>query len=229
MKTLTLATASALFLLPSCSMLTNLNPMAGGGGGNQAQAMVDTMKDQKAQFLVQLPPETAVGTWWEHTMAGGTMKMKFQVVAEQDGQFIVENPMKMGQATVVNVFQVDPNVDITVTPAAGELVAHNVTKAWIGAEGGTPVERPVMDVPKMPETQGTATTDFTEGTETVNLGGRDWNAKWIQTADSKSWMVAGTQFLLRAESKGTVSMELTGFGTDAKAALNWEEAAAPSK
>lgn len=214
---LSLAVAGSLC---ACGALpTDMGALTGGGGGN---SMVDAMKDQPTMYMVTLPPNPAVGQWWDYSMGG--MEQHNAIVAEMDGMLVVEQAMDMGGTMVVNAWLVDPTVDLTATPRAGEKMAANVTKAWIGAEGDKPVERPVMDVMVMPEATGDAPeVDFTEGTESVAMGGKTWNAKWMETSGSKTWMVDGSGFLLKSEAGGSVNMELTGWGTDAEPMLDWTE------
>ncbi|MFK7741504.1 MAG: hypothetical protein AB8H80_14395 [Planctomycetota bacterium] len=208
---------AALAALAGCDMLQNMNPM--GGGGN---AMIDAIKDQPAMYSVQLPPNAAVGTWWEMDMSG--MKQKTCVVAEKDGKFVVEQISDMGGTMLVQAFLVDPTVDLAQVPVAGEEMANNVSAAWVGAEGDEPIERKVMAPMKVPEaTGGTAEpVDMESGKETVTLAGNSFDTEWTEVAGSKTWMIEGTLFLLKSVSGGNTTMEISGWGNDAKPALKWD-------
>lgn len=222
-RTNLLSLAVAGSLCACDSLPTDIGSLTGqsSGGGS---GMVDAMKDQPTMFLVQLPPNPAVGQWWEYSMGGGAIKQHNAIVAAKDGMFVVEQCQDMGGTMVVNAWLVDPSVDLMAEVSAGQKMSANVSQAWIGAEGGKPMERPVMDVPMMPEATGDAPEiDFTEGTERVSMAGNTWNAKWVERSGAKSWMVDGTAFMLKSEAGGTVAMELTGWGTDAEPALDWAE------
>jgi hypothetical protein len=192
----------------------------GGGGGDNSQAMVDSMKSTETQYVLALPPGAAAGQWWEHSMSG--TKMKYSIVAEKDGQLIVEQAMDMGGSTIINAWQVDPNVDVTQMPSEGEPMAANVTMAWVGAEGKAGEERPVMKAPIYKKGEGGAGAKAEEGDESVNLGGKDWDAHWTQTEHGKTWMAKGSTFILKSQDgSGKTTMELSGWGEDAKPALKW--------
>ena len=209
-------------LLVSCESLSLPVPglPGAGGGGN---AMVDAMKNQPAMNMMVLPPNPAVGQAWTMDMSG--MEQRTAIVAEQDGMFIVEQGMDMGGEMIIQAFLVDPSVDLMQTPSAGDEIANNVKGAWIGAEGNKPVERPLMEPMIMPEVEGVdaATVDVEQGTQTVELGGRSWDTEWSEAMGSRSWMLAGSNFLVRSDMEGNTVMVLSKWETDAEPALDWTE------
>ncbi len=210
MKTASIVFLSTAAFLTSCEAMGSLNPMGGGG----AQGTVDMMKDQPAQNVMALPPGAEVGTWWEYTMTGD-VKQRSCVVAEMDGKLVIEQPMT-GNEEVIQVFLVDPSVNMMAEVQAGSMMNTNVSKAWIGAKGEKPEERKVMAAMKMPEAAGNAPTmDFTEGTETITMAGKSFNTKWVEVDGNKTWSVGS--FLVKSNF-----MNLTGWGSDAKPELNWE-------
>lgn len=219
-------------LLATCLMLSGCEALSpqkkeepkggggGGGGGDSSKAMVDAMKASPAPYIVVLPAGAKVGTWWEHTTkSGGTeSKTRWAVVADQGGKLVVENPMDMGGTTVITAYLVDPAVDITATPVEGQKMAANVSKAWVGAKGGAPEEKKVMDAPVYKKTEGGQKVDYTEGDEKVDLAGKSWDSHWVKTKDAKTW--SAKNFMLKSEG-ASYTMTLTGWGEDAKPALKW--------
>ncbi len=217
-----LLTAVLAASLASCSSIGDLSgSMAGlaGGGGSGA---VDAAKNTPAMNVMSLPPSPAVGQAWTMDMSG--MKTTTAIVAEVDGQFILEQETSLYGDPIILAYQVDPRVDMTKVPAAGEKMAANVTAAWIGEAGKAPIEHTVMDAIVMPEMTGEAAPemDVKTGSESVSLGGRTWDADWSEAAGSKSWMAGG--FILRSDYNGDTVMQITDWKTDAKPALDWTPA-----
>jgi len=214
--------ASTFGLFVGCGLLGNKPGDNGGGGGgaDQSQAMLDSQKDTPTTYTVSLPPNPKVGMWWEHSASGS--KMKYAITAAKDDKLIVEQEMAMGETTLVNAWLVDPSVDLTAVPNEGEKVAHNVSMAWIGIKGKEAIERKVMEVPVYEKGEAGEAPDYTEGDETVELAGKKWNAHWVESGDSKTWMVKDTGFLLKSMYQGKVSMELSAVGGDAKSGLKWD-------
>ena len=190
---------------------------------DMGKIMLDTMKGQPTMYLIALPPDPKVGMWWEHTASGH--KMRYAITGEKEGKLIVEQEQDLGGTVLVNAWVVDPTVDVSKTPKEGEKVAHNVTRAFVGLKGKLPVVRPVMDVPVHKEVDAPeGQVDYTEGDETIELLGRNWEAHWVETAGehaSKTWVVKGSYFLLKSTYQGKVSMELTAMGEDAQSSLVW--------
>jgi hypothetical protein len=224
LSTLLVTTAIAA-TLSSCSSLSDLSGsmtgLAGGGGG-----VADAIEQAKASPVVNLmylPPSPAVGQSWTMDMSG--MKSTSSIVAEMDGQLIVEQETMSYGAPLIVAYQVDPRVDLARVAAVGEKATSNVTAAWIGEAGKAPVELTVMDamvIEEMPDVV-VPETETTTGSETVTLGGRSWNADWSETSGSKSWMVDG--FLLRSDYNGDTMMQISDWKTDAQPALDWTPSA----
>ncbi len=217
---LSLALTSSLV---SCSMLTDLGgSMAGGaGGGNNA---VDMAKNTPVANVLQLPPAAAVGQSW--TVDSSGMEKTLAIVAEVDGQLIIEELNTMYGGPVVFAYQVDPSVDLSVVPGPGEKMATNVTAAWFGVEGEKPEEHQVMEAFTMPEAvdaPAAAAVEVKTGTETVSLGGRDWDTTWTEAAGAKTWSAG--HFMVRMDYNGSTTTKITAWKTDAKPLLDWAPAA----
>ena len=183
--------------------------------------MFNSMKSTKTMYIVALPPEATKGLWWEHTIVYG-MKVKYCIVGEKNGQLIIEKEMDLGGTRLIEAWQVDPSVDLSAKVKEGDPLPSNVTKAWIGLPGQPPQERTIMDVPVMKKSvkEDGSAEKFEKGTETINLAGRKWDASWVATTGGKVWTYKG--FLLKCQdAEGKTTMELTGWGTDAKAQLRW--------
>lgn len=218
----TLLTAALAATLASCSSIGDLSGSMAGMAGGGGSAAIDAAKNVPATNVMSLPPSPAVGQSWTMDMSG--MKTTTAIVAEVDGQFIVEQETAMYGDPIVVAYQVDPSVDMTVVPKAGQKMQTNVTAAWIGVEGEKPMEHTVAEPMTMPEMTGEAAPamESTTGTETVSLGGRSWDSTWSAAGDAKSWMVDG--FLLRSDYNGSTTMELTEWKTDAEPKLDWTPA-----
>ena len=149
------------------------------------------------------------------------METTTAIVAEVDGKFILEQETAMYGEPIVLAFSVDPSVDLSVIPAAGEKMASNVTAAWIGEAGKKPMEHTVMEVMEMPEMTGEAAPamDVKTGKESLTAAGRSWDTEWSEVSGSKSWSSNG--FMIRSDYDGKTVMQLTGWATDAKAQLDW--------
>ncbi|QDV06098.1 hypothetical protein Poly30_16020 [Planctomycetes bacterium Poly30] len=208
--------------LASCSSISDLGGAMGGMAGGGGNAALDTAKNVPAMNVMALPPAPAVGQSWTMDMSG--MKTTTAIVAEMDGQFILEQETSMYGEPIILAYQVDPRVDMTAVPAAGEKMTSNVTAAWIGVEGEKPLEHTVMEAMTMPETTGEAAPamDFTTGNETVSLGGRSWDATWTEAGDSKSWMAGN--FILRSDYDGKTVMQITDWQSNAEPKLDWTPA-----
>lgn len=189
---------------------------------DMGKIMLDSMKGQPTSYLIALPPDPKVGSWWEHTASGH--KMRYAITGEKEGKLIVEQEQDLGGTVLVNAWIVDPTVDVSKAPKEGEKVAHNVTRAFVGLKGKLPVVRPVMDVPMYKEVDAPdAQVDYTEGDETIELAGKTWEAHWVEVAkyESKTWLVKGSSFLLKSTYQGKVTIELTAMGEDAQSSLAW--------
>ena len=226
LSTSTLLTAVLAATLASCSALGDLGSVAnlagGGDAGGGAAGAIDIAMGSPAMNVMYLPPSPAVGQSWTMDMSG--MKSTTAIVAEVDGQFILEQETANYGAPIILAFQVDPRVDLTKEIAAGQKMASNVTAAWVGEAGKAPKEHKVMDAMVMPEMAGVEAPamEFTTGTESLSLGGRSWDAEWTEAADSKSWSADG--FTLRSDYKGDTVMQITEWSSDAKPALDWTPA-----
>lgn len=216
-----LLTAAIAASLASCSSLTGLGDSFSSLAGDDGEDPVAEAVESPALNVFTLPPSPAVGQSW--TMETSGMKTTTAIVAEVDGQLIVEQEESITPGVIL-AFQVDPKVDMMKVPAVGEKFQSNVTAAWAGAPGKAPKERKVMEAMVMPEMTGEAApaVDMQTGNESVELGNRTWNAEWAEVSGSKSWSVDG--FILRSDYNGDTMTVLTEWKTDAKPALDWTPA-----
>lgn len=194
----------------------DLNPMGGASAGGGAASL----KDIPAMNVMTLPKNAAVGQFWEVEMSG--MTTRNAIVDDMGGKFIVEQTSSMREG-VIEAFLVDPTVDMMRMVEAGDKMNANVTGAWVGDEGEAPMERKVMDamvMPEMPAVDAPAV-ESTEGVQTVNMAGRDWDTKWIETSGSKMWTDNATGIMVRMDYNGDTMSKVTAYGTDAKPALDW--------
>lgn len=212
----TLLATALVAAASSCDSLpTSLPGVPGQGGGN---AMLDTVKNQPAMNAIVLPEGAAVGQAW--TMSMGGMEQRTAIVAEEDGELVVEQTSFMDPG-LREAYLVDPSVDLSEPVEPGEMMRTNVTAAWVGVAGEAPIEREVAAAIEMQEVPGgpAEAVDATTGTESVTAGGRTWNAEWTEIAGSRTWMADG--LVLRAVSDGNTTMELIEWATDAEPELDW--------
>jgi hypothetical protein len=207
-KLVSFAVAAGLGLVSAGCFLF---PFGGGGGGMDMAKMMADQADVKG--VIQLNG-AQVGTWatWE---ASGT-KMWWGVTGEKDGNWVVENRMPAQKYTM-----------IWVVDSSG-----NKLEAWVAnwdpeaKELSEALPRKLNDAP---EAQPGEKPETTEGNETVNAAGKDWDCKWVamQVAgkESKSWMCDQVPFmgLVKSSYDGNVSMTLSEVGDGATMGFKWPE------
>ena len=120
-----------------------------------------------------------------------------------------------------NAWLVDPEVDLNAEVADGEQLQHNVLEAWVGLRGQAPRAKKVMDAPRKQPAETVEGVELSERDEPLELAGKTWEAHVFVSEQSETWVVRGSQFVLKSVYQGKVVMELTAMGEDATSSLAW--------
>lgn len=192
-----------------CSML-----MGGGGGGGGGMDMAKGMADSAAPYMVVVHPGVEVGQYVDHgTMWTGCTGKKGDL-------FVIESRMAMGAAWVTQISCCDADGNVKEAYVANYDPKGEPQTAYARKVGEkpAPVDHPAGEKPAM-----------TEGDESVNAGGKDWDCHWvemdIQGKKSKSWTAKNGWFggAIKSMYDGNVTMELKACGTDAKMGFKFPE------
>ncbi|MCA8921733.1 MAG: hypothetical protein KDD82_07980 [Planctomycetes bacterium] len=188
---------------------------------DQADTILNAMQAAPSPYSVILPPDAKVGLWWEHTLPGSKTKLRYAITAERSGKLIVEQAQDVAGAPIVNAWLVDPEVDLNAEVADGEQLQHNVLEAWVGLRGQAPRAKKVMDAPRKQPAETVEGVELSERDEPLELAGKTWEAHVFVSEQSETWVVRGSQFVLKSVYQGKVVMELTAMGEDATSSLAW--------
>ena len=185
-----------------------------------SEVMLDSMKRHATQYQVSLPPGPKVGVWWEHSLTAG-LKTRSAIVDERNGNFLVEQELKVAGVTLVQAWLVDPSIDVTQDVREGHVLPANVIQAWIGIKGRRPVDRAIMKPPE--KSNRFESPKPKETKETITLAGQMWQATAYTSPYGKTWLAQGTSFILKGQdTDGKSTVKLSGWGEDAKPALLWD-------
>ena len=191
-----------------CSMLAG---MFGFGGVDLAESI----KDSPAIYEIQLHDDAQEGQYWEYEQSG--MTVFWGVTGTKDGNLVVENRMTTAQGSYTTAYIVE--LDGTVTDA---YIANYDPDAEELSEG---IQLKIMERPE-PGKAGEAP-ETTEGTETLNVAGEDWDCKWIKMTIAgnvyQTWTCDNAWFdkVIKSEASGKVSRILTKKGENATLGLKW--------
>lgn len=200
------------------------------GGFDMAQMTIDMYKNgtMSASYWCTVHADPVAGQYWESTSTsnyGGAetkSTMGWQIAKVDGTNAWVESDMGQGYILAYAV-------DLTKKMEDGA----NVTKAWIGKKGAKAEEIKVMEY-KKPEggTTGEAPkAEVTTEEVTLAAAGKDWACTLTTTkmdgTEMKYWVSKDGWFggMIKSWMKmsaGESTTELTKFGTDGKAWLNWE-------